>query len=157
MRRVGQIWRLWSEELKPKWSAFTPTGWFKHIICHDWSNLAPPFLLLVREWQLKAEAWWRRGIGTNGTAETQTGQRTNAEYVALLTYCMMDLSLVKDDAVWTDTVSHPARGDGLVLRVREDLISNITLGKVWKPLRFQVYKWPLYFFFSLFLHTTLVL
>lgn len=73
MRRVGQIWRLWSEELKPKWSAFIPTGWFKRIICHDWSNFAPPFLLLLREWQLKAEAWWERGVRTNGIVETQTG------------------------------------------------------------------------------------
>lgn len=81
--------------------------------------LAPPFLLLVREWQLKAEARWGTGIRTNGTVETQTGQRTNAECVALLTYCMMDLYLVKDDAAWTDTVSNPARGDRLEIRVKD--------------------------------------
>lgn len=51
--------------------------------------------------------------------ETQTGQRTNAECVALLTYCMMDLYLVKDDAAWTDTVSNPARGDRLEIRVKD--------------------------------------
>lgn len=41
----------------------------------------------------------------------------------------MDLSLVKDDTVWADTVSYPAMADRLVLCVREDLISNISLGK----------------------------
>lgn len=97
MRRVRQIWRLWIEKLKPKWMAFTPTGWFKRIIWHDWSSSAPPFLISVRQWQLKAEAWWRGVIRTNGTVDTLTGQRTNEEYVALLTYCMMDLSLVKDN------------------------------------------------------------
>lgn len=65
-----------------------------------------------------------------GNQETPSGQGTNAEYVALLTYCMMDLSLVKDDAVWTDTVSDPARGDRSVATVREHLISNIFQGKV---------------------------
>ena len=130
MRRVKQIWRLWSEELKPKWSAFTPTGWFKRIICPDWSNLTPPFLLLVREWQLKAEAWWRRGIRTNGTLETPTRKKTRVKYMALLTYYMM--SPVSNDTVWTYTVLNPARGDRLVVHVREDLISNIASGEVWE-------------------------
>lgn len=42
MRRVGQIWRLWSEELKPKWSAFTPTGGFKRIIWQWLVQLSSP-------------------------------------------------------------------------------------------------------------------
>lgn len=125
MRRVRQIWGLWSEELKPKWSAFTPTGWFKRIICHDWSNFAPPFLLLVREWQLKAEAQWRKGIRRH---RRDRGLMQNM----LLSSRTAWWTLVKDDAVWTDTVSDPARGDRSVATVREHLISNIFQGKVWK-------------------------
>lgn len=45
-----------------------------------------------------------RGIRTEGTLGTPTGQETNAEYVALITYRMMDLSVVKDGAVWSNTV-----------------------------------------------------
>lgn len=76
--------------------------------------------------------------------ETQTGQRTNAEYVPLLT-ALMDLSLVKDDVVWTDTVSNPARGDRLLLRAGDDLISNISLQS--ESSRRASWRFHIYFFF----------
>lgn len=125
MRRVKQIWRLWSEELKPKWSAFTPTCWFKRIICPDWSISAPSFLLLVREWQLKAEAWWRRRIKTNSPRGDADRKEENPWLSSRTTWC-----LYSDGKVWTYNVSNPARGDRLVVRVREDLASNIASGQV---------------------------
>lgn len=85
--------------------------------------------------------------------ETQTGQRTNAEYVPLLT-ALMDLSLVKDDVVWADTVSNPARGDRLLLHVGDDLISNISLQS--ESSRRVSWRFRIYFFFSPFLHAVLL-
>lgn len=109
MKGIRQTWSLWSEELKPKWSAFIPTGCLKRINCDDWSNLAPPVSAFSERVTAQSRSLMKkRGI------RTQTGQRTNAECVPLLTSgASVDSSLVKHDVVWTDTASSPARGDRL--------------------------------------------
>lgn len=107
MRGVWQIWSLWSEELKPKWSAFTPTSCFKRIIYHDWSNLAAPFLPLWGSDSWKPEL--DEGEESEQTAPWRPRQDRGITQNMLLSShpTLMDLSWVKDEELSTNSMWNP--------------------------------------------------
>lgn len=107
MRGAWQIQSLWSEELKPKWSAFTPTGCFKRIIYHDWSNLAPPFLPLWGSDSWKPE--FDEGEESEQTAPWRPRQdRGPTQNMFLSSHpTLMDPSWVKDEELSTNTLWNP--------------------------------------------------